>query len=108
MFLINGAESKDVQRMRNIDLYHEQFQRIINTNIIGHQLKPSQWKIPKNDQQGYLVGSISMNNRTTRKILNGINPLIDLSIRDPTMNDKWKQAIKLYLKVIEIIHQKKI
>ena len=47
-----------------------------------------------------------MNNMTTRKIVNGINPLIDLSINDLTMNHKWKKAIELYLKVIEILHQK--
>ena len=91
---------------KNMDDYLSSFENLVNTKIIGNQFKPSQWRIPKHDQQGYLVGSITLNNRTTRKIINNLNDLIDLSIQDISLNYKWKSCINLYTKVIEVLRQK--
>ena len=106
MLLINALEMRDGISNRDKEIFFKEFENIINTQIIGNQLKPSQWKISKNDQQGYLIGSISLNNRTTRKIINGIENLILMSIVDVTVKDKWLKTIKLYRDMIEILRQK--
>ena len=78
---------------------------MVNKKIIGKQFKSSQWRISKNEQQGYLVGSITLSYRTTRKIINNLNELIDLSRKDVSLNSKWKSCINLYKK-IEVLRQK--
>ena len=89
-----------------MDDHLSSFENLVNTKIIGNQFKPPQWIIPKNDQQGYLVGSITLNDRTTMKIINNLNDLINLRIQDISLNYKWKSFINLYTKVIEVLRQK--
>ena len=85
---MNGIESRYGISKNNMDDYLKDFKNLVNNEIIGHQLKPYQLRIPKHEQQGNLVSSIALNNRTTRKIINNLNEFIDLIIKDISLNSK--------------------
>ena len=82
MLLIESLEIHDGKSLALIDEYSNNFERIINTEIIGSHYDPSQWSIPKGSDGEMLIGKITMDNKMTRKIINSIKPLIDLSIVD--------------------------
>ena len=82
MLLIEALEIRDGEPSASIDEYSNTFERIINTEILGSHYAPSQWSIPKGSNGDMLIGKITMDNNMTRKIINSIQPLIDLLIVD--------------------------
>ena len=88
MLLINAMESLETQPKQVITKFLEDIENKINTDILGSPYKPSQWRIPTDENKNCMVGSIAMDNRSTRRIINHFECLIDIAVQDPTLNVK--------------------
>ena len=92
MLLINAMESLKTQPKQVITKFIEDIENKINTDILGSPYKPSQWMIPTDKSKHGIVGSIAKDNRSTRRIINHLQCLIDIAVQYPTLNVKWKAA----------------
>ena len=75
------------------DTYISEIAILINNIILGNNTCPTQWKVPV-DNNKKEIGDITMDNNRTRKIVNGMDQLIDFCILDKSKNENWKEAMK--------------
>ena len=106
VLLIDALEIRDGEPSASIDKYSNTFESIINTGILGSHYAPSQWSIPKGSDGDMLIGKITMDNNMTRKIINSIKPLIDLSIVDKERRSRFKIGVNHSRTMMTTVHQK--
>ena len=72
MGLLDWIATTSVNRRQ--ELYVERVTRIIRNEILGTPFAPSQWRFPLNEEG--IMGSLSMDNNRTRRVMNSIELLI--------------------------------
>jgi hypothetical protein len=88
-----------------IDKYFETIQSIVNKNILGSELSPAHWKCPT-AAKGKEIGTITMDNGKTRKIIDSLELLIDASIVDNAEKTQWKECIPFYRSAVTRLRSK--
>ncbi len=88
-----------------IDKYFETIQSIVNKNILGSELSPAHWKCPT-AAKGKEIGTITMDNGKTRKIIDSLELLIDASIVDNAEKTQWKECIPFYRSAVTRLRPK--
>ena len=85
--------------------YLEKAGKIIS-KLLGDDVK---WEVPVEKKMGSEtqdIGIINMENYKIRKVIEGFDKLIELSVTDNTRKQKWKSALINYSKSIEIMQKK--
>ena len=91
----------------NASIFLKKIQTTVNTKILGAVDRPSTWKCSY-DQETRNVGTISMDNVRTRKLITDIDLLIDDCIPKEVDNNEasrevWKTWIKNYCVSLDIL-----
>jgi hypothetical protein len=84
-------------------------EEVTNTKLLGSHVNPTQWVFPidtSDKDQPMKVGTIYLSNTRSRKIMNGLERLIRLSIPNRSDQEKWIKAIKYYRRAIIILRKK--
>jgi len=89
---------------RRFDAFFCEINRIVSTEILGSVGNPSQWECPC-DRSRHELGVICLDNTKTRKVVNGMDKIIDLCI-DPVECLKWKECIAEYRNAIVLLRKK--
>ena len=74
-------------------------------NILGSELSPAHWKCPT-AAKGKEIGTITMDNGKTRKIIDSLELLIDASIVDNAEKTQWKECIPFYRSAVTRLRSK--
>lgn len=77
----------------------------MNKNILGSELSPAHWKCPT-AAKGKEIGTITMDNGKTRKIIDSLELLIDASIVDNAEKTQWKECIPFYRSAVTRLRPK--
>ena len=94
------------------DIDIEKLNRIVSGELLGSAGNEAQWKVPvvsNNGVQGRQICTISIENYRGRKIMDGLEQLIDMSIVDTAGDNRkaqWKKAVKNYRKAMSIMRKK--
>jgi len=89
-------ETHDVGR--RFDMFFAQLNRVVGTQILGSVENPSQWECPC-DRSRRELGIICLDNVKTRKVVNGMDAIIELCISADDGGEectKWKNYIAAY------------
>jgi hypothetical protein len=85
-----SAEGKRIER------FFTDVECILNTKIIGDDMGPSQWQCPRGDKDRKELGTITLDNNRTRKVVNEIELLTQLCLPNADEKSKWNTAIGHY------------
>ena len=86
--------------------YFVEVNRIVNCEIVGSASNPSQWDCPR-DERKREVGTITLDNVRTRKIIDDIETLVYACIPpDGEERAGWLKCIPPYREAIIILRQK--
>jgi hypothetical protein len=85
-----SAEGKRIER------FFTDVESILNTMIIGDDMGPSQWQCPRGDKDRKELGTITLDNNRTRKVINEIELLTHLCLPNADEKSKWNKAIGHY------------
>ena len=85
---ING----NVKRM---EAYVESVGDVVNKRVLGSEWDPGQWKCPF-DSKTRALGPISMENWRTRRVIDSLELLIDVSVSEPSRREQWKRKMPHY------------
>ncbi len=85
--------------------YAERIQAILNTEILGDEEGPAQWRLPMDDN-GTNVGIICLDNNRIRKVINKFELLVAVSVRDESRAIKYRFGIPLYRDGMVILRQR--
>ena len=105
---LDGEEYLNCTDKEREDIFLRKVENIINTKILGNDDTPSQWSVPtvKNKGESTSIGIINMENYKMRDIMNSIDYLIDISIKDPDRRSRWKYSVKHYHHAMIIVRKK--
>ena len=121
MLLIEGLSNSQgnklgycpqLSRKKREDIYIEKVNKIVSGDLLGSAGNEAQWKVPvvsNNGVQGKQIGTVSIENYRGRKIMDGLEQLIEISIvdiSDDNRKAKWKQAVDNYRKAMSIMRKK--
>ena len=87
-----------------INAFAECIQDIFNTQILGDDEGPAQWRVPMDDD-GTNVGVICLDNSRIRKVINKFELLVNVSVCDATRIVKYNFCIPHYRDGMVILHQ---
>ena len=85
--------------------YVETTETIVNKQILGTEMSPSQWRYPLSEN-GKETTSLKTNNRITRKLVKGMDELISLSVVDNERQVFWRSAVESHSRAMEIVRKK--
>ncbi len=89
---------------RCFDAFFSELNRIVCTKILGSMENPSQWECPC-DRSKRELGIICLDNNKTRKVVNGLDLIIDFCIA-PTEQSKWKDCIANYRQAMNLLRKR--
>jgi hypothetical protein len=99
-------ENNQKKRLAN---YITDVENIANRNVLGTKNHPVHWRVPfypelctkgKNE-----IKNITLDNKRTRKLMNNLNGLIDISIINPTRREKFRECMKYHNELFIIVRQ---
>jgi hypothetical protein len=85
--------------------YIDMVQRIMNTQLLGDEFDPVQWECPT-QEDGQMVGAITLDNNKARKIVESIGPLVDTSFCDDERKEKFLYCVEKYNAAMSIMRSK--
>ena len=105
---LDGEEYLNCTDKEREAIFLSKVEHIINTRILGTDDTPSQWSVPtvKHKGESTSIGIINMENYKMRHIINSIDDLIDISIKDPNRRSRWKYSVKHYHHAMIIMRKK--
>lgn len=90
---------------QRIKAYFSIVQKIINTSILGSETEPGQWEIPYDTGKKKLL-PISFENWKTRRVMNQLDELVEVSITDETKKGLWMHMLGPYRNYMAKLRQK--
>ena len=91
---------------KRIEHFFTDVESILNTKIIGDGMSPSQWQCPQADKDKKEIGTITLDNNRTRKVVNKMELLIELCLPNADEKCKWNNAIAHYRQGMFKLHCK--
>lgn len=87
-----GHEESELDRVRS---YITMIETLVNENILGSPVSPSQWKLPYDEKEKKL-GTITLENWRSRIVLDKLELLVEVSV--PVLNRKlmWQRLLPNY------------
>jgi hypothetical protein len=82
---------------KRIDCYISTVQAIINSEILGSNRSPAQWRVQLSED-GKEIGIICMDNTRMRKVVNKLEGIINISVVNPGRINKWNLSVEAYRK----------
>jgi len=89
-----------------ITAYAELIENIFNNVILGDDDGPAQWNVPMDDD-GKMVGAITLDNNRIRQVIDNLELLIEASVCDETRKHKYNGCIPQYREAMIIVRQRK-
>lgn len=86
-------------------MYIAEVERIINRTILGDEDNPGPFKLPY-DEKEQKLSPISMENTRIRKVVYGLEKLIEASYMTPAKKEQMTRSIPKYRQAIELLRQK--
>ena len=114
MLLIEGlSNARDHKLYPNIrsektrrELFIKKVEEHINTSILGCPGNPAQWQCTTEDN-GKKIGTISLDNNRTRKIVENFEGLIDMCVPEcDSRNRDWKYCLSHYVPAMKMLRRK--
>jgi len=90
------------------DMFFAQLNHVVGTQILGSVENPSQWECPC-DRSRRELGIICLDNVKTRKVVNGMDAIIELCISADDGGGectKWKNCIAAYRDAMQLLRKK--
>jgi hypothetical protein len=85
--------------------YVDMVQHIMNTQLLGDEFDPVQWECPVQDD-GQMVGAITIDNNRARKIVANIEPLVDISFSNDERKANFLYCCQKYNSATLIMRSK--
>lgn len=108
MLLVEGFNERETEA--DVDRLVKQVERIVNTQILGSPLRPTNWRlIESKDRSGKkVVGDQTMPNRHVRLFIHSLDKLVDvcLDVDSDERALKWKECVAIYRDMIKVLRQK--
>ena len=82
--------------------YLNQIQDICNTSVWGSEERPVRWTCPY-DTATKKITTICLDNVRTRKVINALESLVDVSIPAGDGRDLWKKTLALYREALLLL-----
>jgi hypothetical protein len=85
--------------------YIKDVEQYINQQVFGDVPHPGQWECPIEGNYEK-IGTICLDNNRTRKIIDSLGPLLDISVKGETRRQKWGEAVQHYSQAIRTVRRK--
>jgi hypothetical protein len=90
---------------KRLQMYIAEVERIINRTILGNEDCPGPFRLPY-DEQEQKLSPISMENTKVRKVMYGLESLIEASYMTPLKKQQMARSIPKYRQAMEMVRQK--
>jgi hypothetical protein len=107
---LDGAISGDIypgvkSEQKRIDRFLEEIEKIVNESILGDPEHRAHWYLPY-DQKAKEIAPITMDNNRVRKLMNGLEEMIELCVADGTEKEKWQIMMPHYRQAFVMLRTK--
>jgi hypothetical protein len=93
---IEGTLHSDTaSEIERVGKYIDTIQVIVNTNILGSETSPSQWRLPY-DKEKKKVGTITLENWRSRNLVGQLELLVEVSVPCVIRKGKWLRLLPKY------------
>jgi hypothetical protein len=88
----------------------QDFQQIVNESILGTEVNSSQWRVPvekkKSSDGGLAVGEVNLPNTRARKMVDSLDPLIEISVLGEDRPAQWKKSVNDFRNCMHLLRQR--